>query len=303
MTHNTIVDRAQGALVGLAVGDALGAQIEFRDRGTFAPVTDMTGGGPHDLHQGGWTDDTSMALCLAESLIECNGFDPVDQCERYVRWWRDGHWSVKDHCFDIGGATSRALGRFERSRNPFSGGIGKMDAGNGSIMRLAPVPIYYSADLEDVIHYSGESSRTTHSLPSCIDACRLLGAMIATAIAGASREEVLSPNHNISAHLEPNILSIAQGKWREKSYEDIEGSGYVVKSLAAAVWCFANGKDFREAVLLAVNLGDDADTTGAVCGQLAGAFYGYKSIPSEWRGLLIKHDEIVQMATRISATS
>ena len=292
-------DRSVGALVGLAVGDALGAQIEFERKGTLTPVTDMVGGGPHDLPPGGWTDDTSMALCLAESLITCRGFDPVDQCERYVRWWHEGHLSVKGYAFDIGVATSRALGRFESSGNPFSGGKDKMDAGNGSIMRLAPVSIFYASDFEKAIHFSGESSRTTHSLRVCVDACRLLGGMIATAMAGGTREDLLYPTHLNFSDVEQDIRSIAEGEWRKKSYEEIEGTGFVVRSLEAAVWCFENSKSFEEAVLMAVNLGDDADTTGAVCGQLAGAFYGFESIPKAWREQLMMQEEIVEMAIRL----
>jgi ADP-ribosylglycohydrolase len=184
--------RVRGSLLGLAVGDAIGGTLEFKPPGTFAPIDDMRGGGPHDLRPGEWTDDTSMALCLAESLVERGGMDPVDQLERYVRWFRHGYLSSKDRCFDIGNTTREALQRFERDPQPFPGPSDEWSAGNGSIMRLAPVPLFFAGDIDGAVERSGESSRTTHGEPRCIDACRLLGAMIAAAAAGAGKDEVLS---------------------------------------------------------------------------------------------------------------
>jgi ADP-ribosylglycohydrolase len=167
-------------MLGLAVGDAVGTTVEFEPPGTFPAVTDMVGGGPFQLEAGQWTDDTSMALCLAESLVE-RGWDPSDQMARYVRWWRDGHMSSTGSCFDIGGATQRALSRFERTGSAFADEIDPQDAANGSIMRLAPVPLYFSHDLQVAIERSGESSRTTHPARRPVDACRYLGALIASA--------------------------------------------------------------------------------------------------------------------------
>src|SRR5690348_11419095 len=104
----TLIDRYRGALVGLAVGDAVGTTLEFATPGTFEPITDMVGGGPFELLPGQWTDDTSMALCLAESLLHCGGHDPRDQMQRYVRWWREGHLSSTGRCFDIGRTVASA---------------------------------------------------------------------------------------------------------------------------------------------------------------------------------------------------
>ena len=222
-------DRHTGTLIGLAVGDALGAQVEFMARGSFPPVRDMVGGGPHHLPPGGWTDDTSMAMCLAESLAVRGVFDPRDQCERYVKWYREGYWSVTGTCFDIGNGTRRALERFEQSGDPLSGGTEEREAGNGSIMRLGPVPVYFAGDLEKAIQFSGASSKTTHALPVCVDACRLLGAMIATGFKGKSKEDVLGAYPvSTAAMLHSRIRAIAEGVWREKSYAEITGSGYVV---------------------------------------------------------------------------
>lgn len=299
--HEAIADHSKGALFGLAVGDALGTTVEFKPRGTFPPVTDITGGGPFNLPAGAWTDDTSMALCLAESLVECKGFDPHDQMDRYVSWHQSGVWSSTGKCFDIGKATLAALRQFTATDEPFSGSTDPHTAGNGSIMRLAPIPIYYRSDPDKAIHYAAESSRTTHATATCLDACKLFAAMIVTALSGAPKETVLSApvSSDQIDTFHPAIQDIARGTWREKSASEIQGSGYVVKSLEAAVWCFAKTDSFEEAVLEAVNLGEDADTTGAVCGQLAGAFYGLEGIPEKWLQKLVMRDEIDALADRL----
>ena len=165
-------DRYRGCLLGLATGDALGATLEFRAPGTFESITGICGGGPHRLKPGEWTDDTSLALCLAESLIVRRGFDPIDQLERYCRWHLEGYLSCTGTCFDIGVTTRKALQHFMRSREPFPGLTDERSAGNGSLMRLAPVPMFYAVDPIRAIELSGESSRTTHGLLVTIDACR-----------------------------------------------------------------------------------------------------------------------------------
>src|SRR5262245_10034014 len=154
------VDRFRGCLLGLAVGDAVGTTLEFKPPGTFKPIVDMVGGGPFRLKPGEWTDDTSMTLCLAESLIEKQGFDPVDQLERYVKWHREGHLSSNGRCFDIGNTVRQALARFEKTRDAHSGSIDPRSSGNGSIMRLAPVPLFFAQNPAKAIEMSGESSRT-----------------------------------------------------------------------------------------------------------------------------------------------
>lgn len=186
-------DRYLGCLLGLATGDALGTTLEFKSPGSFSPIDDIVGGGPFRLNAGEWTDDTSMALCLAESLIEKSGFDPLDQCKRYVDWMRNGHLSSNGTCFDIGGTVSGALAEFRRTGNPFSGPSGKYDAGNGSLMRLAPIPMYYANNPKHAVDLSGESSRTTHQTTACIDACRYMGGLVVVLLNGADKEQVLSP--------------------------------------------------------------------------------------------------------------
>ncbi|WP_457572147.1 ADP-ribosylglycohydrolase family protein [Desulfovulcanus sp.] len=299
------IERYKGSLLGLAVGDALGMPLEFLSSGTFEPITDMIGGGHCNLLPGQWTDDTSMALCLAESLIECKGFNLRDQLERYVRWYRSGHLSSTGKCFDIGNTVRSALINFEKTGNPYSGSTDEYSAANGSIMRLAPVPLFYACNPARAIELSGESSKTTHALKVCIDACRYFGGLIVGALNGATKEEILSEGYRPDSkkwtedELVPEIYEIACGSFKRREPPDIKGSGYVVKSLEAALWSFYKSDSFKEGCLRAVNLGNDADTTGAVYGQLAGAYYGIQGIPEEWLKKLAYAQLIESFAEKI----
>ena len=291
-------DRARGALLGLAVGDAIGTTVEFKQRGTFTPMTDMVGGGPFKLLPGQWTDDTSMALCLAASLVE-NGFDMHDQMQRFTLWHDEGYMSSNGRCFDIGNATSSALERFRRSGNPVAGSTQADSAGNGSIMRLAPVPIYYLDTPELAIEMSEAQSKTTHRAPECLVACRLLAEALVRALQGLPKEQLMAPSQQILP-MSDALKSIAVGQYKTKSEIQIRGTGYVVQSLEAAFWCFWQTDSFKDCVLLAANLGDDADTTAAVAGQLAGAFYGETGIPQQWLAKLAMAKEIGHLAEQLA---
>ena len=293
-----LIERYQGCLLGLAVVDALGTTLEFKPRGTFEPIDDMVGGGCFDLEPGQWTDDTSMALCLAESLIEKKGFDPYDQMEKYLLWYRTGYMSSTGACFDIGGTTRAALEAFEMTGEPFSGPANPRSSGNGSLMRLAPVPMFFFPERDAMIFYAGESSRTTHGSQACIDACRLFASILFNAFSGMDKERVLF-DHDPAIVQSPAIREVAHGAYRGKTEEQIQGIGYVLKSLETALWCFYTTDSFRDAVLKAANLCDDADTTAAICGQVAGAFYGLPSIAASWRRCLIMHEEIRHMARHL----
>lgn len=294
--RNEELDRYRGALLGLAVGDALGAPVEFMRPGTFEPVTEMLGGGPHELLPGEWTDDTSMALCLAESLIECRGFDAVDQLRRYVRWWRNGHMSSTGVCFDIGLTTRAALEAFESSGFP-AGLTSSNAAGNGSIMRLAPVPMYFALDIEDAIEFAGQSSMTTHAAVEAVSACRYMGAVIARALRGSGKEEVLEPAR--IPDLADGVKRVAFGSFRIFGPPQIRGSGYVVESLEAALWAFHHTNNFADGASMAISLGEDTDTTAAVYGQIAGAYYGANGIPTRWANAVVRKDLIIDFADQL----
>jgi ADP-ribosylglycohydrolase len=303
---NNLLDRYRGCLLGLAAGDALGTTLEFTEPGTFEPIIEIVGGGPFRLEPGQWTDDTSMALCLAESLIERRGFDAKDAMDRWVRWRQDGLWSCTGRCFDIGISTAAALNRYLQTGDPFAGS--PTGAGNGCIMRLAPVPLFFGADPVHAIAVAGESARTTHGAPEAIDACRYLAALIVGALQGHSREQLLSKQFDPCPAadtwqrqpLTPKIAAVASGSFKIKERPAIRGAGYVVDSLEAALWAFHRGSDFADVVRLAANLGDDADTTAAVAGQLAGAFYGVGGIPDRWLRILALRTEIETIADRLA---
>ena len=320
MTDDRRRDRSRGCLLGLAVGDALGTSVEFSPPGSFPPLVDIVGGGPFNLRPGEWTDDTAMALCLAESLVEKRTFDPVDQLERYVRWWRHGHMSCNGRCFDIGNTVSTALARFERTHEPYPGVSDAMSAGNGSIMRLAPVVIFYAASppgletrpaagarpsrlvARKAIDFAAASSRTTHRSREAVDACRYMASLLLGLLDGRPKEQVLSPDYEAVPGLwdveplERRVAKIRRGSFKERQPPRIRGSGYVIATLEAALWAFWNSHDFREGALLAVNLGEDADTTGAVYGQIAGAAYGMSGIPDQWLATLAWRDRIIAFA-------
>lgn len=292
-----INDATKGCLIGLAVGDAVGTTLEFKPRGTFEPIDDMVGGGPFNLKPGEWTDDTSMALCLAQSLIRKKEFDPIDQMNRYTNWYHLGYMSSNGRCFDIGNTVSSALHEYERTKLPFSGPRGELSAGNGSLMRLAPIPIFYRNDLKDAIYYAGESSRTTHGAAECIDSCKAFTAMILNTFSGENKNNIVTNSNFQPATYK--VKDICNGEFFDKSYEQITGSGYVIESLESALWCFYHSESFADAILLAANIGNDADTTAAICGQIAGAYYGLSGIPENWKLKLTMYSEILKMAEQL----
>lgn len=294
-----MVDRAVGALLGLACGDAVGTTLEFRRPGTFQPITDMVGGGPFGLRSGEWTDDTSMALCLAESILDRSGLDPEDQLRRYLLWADDGYLSSNGRCFDIGGTTRAQLERFRRSGRPFDPVIDEDAAANGSLMRLAPVPIRWHADAGEAAVMEGESSRTTHAASRPVDACRVLGAMVAALIGGADVDDVLAPDFWSWGPLHPAVEEVARGSWRRKQPPEIRGTGYCVDALEAALWAVGGASTFEDAVLRAANLGDDADTTAAIASQLAGATWGAAGIPPRWRRRVVGATRIESLARQL----
>lgn len=293
---HTTENRVIGSLVGLVCGDAVGTTLEFMPKGSFEPIQDMVGGGPFNLLPGEWTDDTSMALCLAESLLHKKCFDAKDQMNRYCNWYQYGYMSCKDHCFDIGATVVSALNRYLQSGTPFSGSTDVNSSGNGSLMRLAPIAMVYRNNLKNLLDFAAESSRTTHGSEECIDACRYFSLLLSKAFSCSEKMDLLHTDYSSSTK---NIASIANGSFLEKSYEQLKGSGYVIASLEAALWCFFQTNNFRDAILMSANLGDDADTTAAICGQIAGAYYGLDGIPEEWRTKIAWSQTIQDIAKQL----
>ncbi|GJD86911.1 hypothetical protein BHAOGJBA_0409 [Methylobacterium hispanicum] len=282
-------DRAVGALVGLAIGDALGTTIEFSPKPRRAVLTTITGGSPFRLAPGQWTDDTALALALADSLVHDPGLDARDLMNRFTAWYRRGEYSCTGACFDIGNATRAALARYEQTGDPVAGSTSEAASGNGALMRLAPAAIRHWREAETLRAVADRQTRTTHGSPSALRCSRQLADLLARAIGGVPLHAVLGSETG----------EAIEGGWRGVPRAAIEGSGYVVRALQAAVWAVARTTDFRSAVLLAANLGDDADSTAAIAGQLAGAVYGLAGIPGEWLAVLAWRERIESVAAQL----
>src|SRR6185295_7876536 len=295
----TLRERFQGALLGLAVGDALAANTQFRKPGSFAPVGDMLGGGPFDLPRGAWTDDTAMALLLAESLLE-RGFDANDQVQRYVRWQREGVGSSTGQCVGISASVAKALATALYKRQPFAGSHDPAQLDKDPLSRVAPVVMYFFADPSAAVSRSAEAARITAQAPLVLDCVRLLAAMLRQALAGRDKAAVLKPPREswASGHVRPEELGGYDGSY-QRMPPDITGGGHIVQALEAALWAFHRGETFREGALLAANLGRDSDVVSAVYGQLAGAYHGVSAIPGIWRNSLIRQEVVIDTADRL----
>lgn len=308
---NVASSRYRGALLGLAIGDALGAPVEFLERDTFAPIEGYKSGGKFNLTLGEYTDDTAMALCLAQSLISCNGFNSKDQLERYLRWFREGYMSATGRSIGCGKTILRALMRYQTKGCTECGNSRlKKGAGNGSLMRVAPVALFYAADIKKAMEMAHQSSTTTHGLKICADACRLFVGVLVGALEGIEKEELLSHDNlsylcglDSSYCYDPLVLQVMQGSYKTKPRDAISSSGYVINTLEAALWAFYHTDNFNDGVRLAVNLGKDADTVGAVYGQLAGAYYGVEGIENRYIDGLMGREWIEEMADRLFENS
>ena len=297
----TLRERFQGALLGLAVGDALAAHTQFRKPGSFAAVGDILGGGPFDLPRGAWTDDTAMALLLAESLLEREGFDAQDQVNRYVRWQREGYGSATGQCVGIAANVARALATALYKHQPFSGSHDPAQLDKDSLSRVAPVVMYFFADTSAAVARAAEAARVTAQAPIVLDSVRLLAAMVRQALAGRDKPAVLKPPREawMSASTRAEVLAVYEGSYLRGMPPDITGGGHIVQALEAAIWAFHRSETFREGALLAANLGRDSDVVTAVYGQLAGAYHGVSAIPGIWRNSLMKQEVVIDTADRL----
>ena len=297
-----ILDRARGALLGLAVGDALGASLEFSAR-VSPPLArrEMVGGGPFDLQPGEFTDDTSQMLALGKSLVACRGFNPSDVMDRFVSWWRTGEYSSNGTCFDIGLTTRAALALYERSGDPFAGSTAEHTAANGSLMRLAPVALFsLDASDEEARRIARDQSRLTHAHPACLSANEYLVLLLRLLLRGETDPLVLALPR-FAGH--PDVLRAKSAWWGGMERRHVKSEGGVVSTLEAALFSCANAPTFEHAVTLAVNLGSDSDTVGAVAGAIAGAKFGADSIPKRWLEPLAKRNTIGALALSLVRTS
>lgn len=298
----SLQDRYRGLLAGLACGDACGQAVAQRRPGSFTPVGDLVGGGPFDLPRGAWSDETAMALCLAESLVECDAMDHADQVARYVRWQREGHLSSTGRCVGISAATAKALAHAQWTGIPLSGSHDPAGVAKEPLARIGPAVMLLLADPVEAIEAAVDATRVTHQAPITLDAVRYFAALLAGALQGAPKPDLLRPMFSpVEGYwdrrlLKPEVAAVARGSWADKGPPRIFGGGQACEAIEAALWAFSRGATLRDAVLAAVNLGGDADTTGAITGQLAGAHFGASAIPAGWRSGLVGAERISGLA-------
>lgn len=300
-------DRYHGALVGLAVGDALGVSVQFRKTGSFTPLGDLIGGGPFELPRGAWSDDTAMTLCLTESLLERGGSDAADQMSRYRKWQQEGYLSATGQCVGITASVAKALATAQWTGRVRAGSHDPAQLDKEALVRTAAPAMFAFAEPERAVELAAETCRTTHQAPIVLDACRYFAALMVGALRGVPKQRLLAPLFEPAAglwqrtHLKPPVAAIAQGSFAARSAPSVSGSGNILDALEAALRVFARTRNFREGALQAVNLGGDADVTGSVYGQLAGAYYGAAAIPVTWRAAILRRELIEGLADRLLA--
>ncbi len=303
---------AEAGIIGLAVGDALGVPVEFYPRETLqrAPVTGMRSHGTHNQPAGTWSDDTSLALCLAESLVE-KGIDYADQAQRFIAWANDAKWTAHDDVFDIGNTTTEAIFRLQRGGDPLAAGpANEFSCGNGSLMRILPLAIYL-ANVPQSIRWerSCEAGRLTHGHPRCQIACAIYVEIAASLVRGESLETAVAiarawASQQLSTSFpeeRTHFSRILSDDLAQLTEAEINSSGYVIHCLEASLWCALRATSYAEGVLAAVNLGADTDTTAAVTGGLLGLRFGVAGIPSEWQNQLARRGAIAALCQRLQA--
>ncbi|MGB4222991.1 MAG: ADP-ribosylglycohydrolase family protein [Syntrophorhabdus sp.] len=304
--------RVLGGLWGAIIGDALGVPVEFMSREEVRrnPVTGMRGYGTFNLPPGSWSDDSSLILCTVESLLD--GFDTTSMGELFIRWLTEGHWTPWGNTFDVGASTMSSIGRMMREVSPEeAGGRGENDNGNGSLMRILPIGIFFSRKpVKELLNYVHRASSLTHRHPRTLIACGVYCLMVSALLKG------FTPDEAYLYALEQAAIYYAKLPYAEElphferlfstlissvSETNIKSGGYVIHTLEASIWCLLNTSSFQDAVLKAVNLGEDTDTTGCVTGGLAGLYYGLEAVPKEWIYALARKDDIGNLFKRLTS--
>ncbi len=299
--------RIIGGLLGLVVGDALGVPVEFYRRETLdrQPLTEMIGHGTHGQPPGTWSDDSSLALATAASLLE-RGYDPADMMARFAGWLNHGEMSPHGEVFDVGIGTSQAIRRFTEGERPPWGGSDEMDNGNGSLMRIMPLSCYtHRLAPETIVRCAFETSALTHAHLRSQLCCAYFSLFIAGILDGAGLEASMArAAAQLGPHLpadEASILSrVLDASVLKASRDQVRGGGYVVHCLEASLWAVANHEGYNEAVLAAINLGEDTDTTAAVTGAIAGALYGRGAIRPDWPPALARSAFVIALCEKLA---
>jgi ADP-ribosyl-[dinitrogen reductase] hydrolase len=299
--------RFTGAMLGLAVGEAVAAASHGLVRGEFAPVTGMSGGGPAKLPPGAWGDDCAMALCLADSLLSKAAFDPRDQAARYQRWQTQGYLAATGECVGIEPSTARALGAARWRRQVFAGSHDPQQLDPEPLGRIAPVLLYFHADPALAVTRAAEAARTINQAPLVLAAMRCAAIVLQRTLAGLDRSSLLALDRKaIGVPPGPDAARLEQivdGRFRSMRAEELRPAGDVLDILECALWTLWRARDFRDAVLTAANLGGRSDVTGALVGQIAGARFGAAAIPADWLAVLALRETIAGFGDRIFAAA
>lgn len=305
--------KIKSVLFGVAVGDALGVPVEFESRQTISlnPVTDMIGYGTYDLPAGTWSDDSSLTFCLAEALT--NGFDLNTIGQNFVNWYYQNYWTPRGDVFDIGIATSQAIDLLSTGIQPdLAGGTGESSNGNGSLMRISPLLFYlFDKSVNERYETTKQVSSITHGHIRSLISCFYYLEFALQLLNGKDKFEVYKnlqteiTNHLTALPINQTEIALfdrlLEQNIHELPEENINSSGYVLHTLEASIWCLLTTENYKDAVLKAVNLGEDTDTTGAVTGGLAGLLYGFDNIPANWLQQLARHDDILNLAERLAS--
>ena len=304
-------ERVLGGLWGAVVGDALGVPVEFLSREEVQAnrVADMRGFGTHRQPPGTWSDDSSMLLCTTESLI--GGFDANDIAQRFMHWYKVGYWTAHGEPFDIGMTTAEALDRIEAGTVPEqAGGRDESSNGNGSLMRILPVALKgVESPMEDMLLQVHSASSITHRHPRTLMVCGYYSLLVRSLCAGLPAFEAYrKTGMEFRRHYAEGEWSgqldyfkrILTGELQHAPESEIRSGGYSIHTLEASIWCLLNTRSFDQCVLRAVNLGEDADTTGTVAGGLAGVAYGVDAIRPTWRSQLARSEDLNELFVKFT---
>lgn len=289
-------NKIKGSILGGIVGDAYGSPYEFKKRDSYTVTGEMEYNNVFNVASGSFTDDGSMMLCILASLIEKKQFDGHDIMHKFIQWNINGYMSSDSEkgCFDIGKTIRTSLDDYYQCGKLYKHSITDplITSGNGGLMRLAPIPVFFD-NIQDAVKHSILSSKLTHSSPECLESATLMGGMIFQLVRGLSKEYVLS--YQNEPYKCEKVMNIANGTYKTKSRDQIKTTGYVIDSLEAALWAFYKTNSYQDGMNVLVTMGDDVDTVCCIYGQIAGAYYGINEIPTRWLNKLQHHEMILNM--------
>jgi ADP-ribosyl-[dinitrogen reductase] hydrolase len=297
-SRRDVRERFIGCLLGLAVGDALSARSQYRQPGSFMAIAEIAAGGVFELPAGHWSDDTALSLCVAEGLLACNGWRDSDQVRRAGTWQREGYLAAGGHCVGITPGTARWLHRHVPGAPKPALALEAINREAAPLARVAPLAMFYFAQGGQGVRAAAEAAAALEPSPEVIEGCRLLAAMLHSALRGEPLARVLQPRLSIFGE-QPLSAPLQALLDSDPTLPPGSEDEPTLTALTAVRWALASSGGFRAGALRIANLGADSDVIGAVHGQLAGAFYGQASIPGAWLATLARADQIEKLGARL----